>query len=214
MKRIFIFCAIALVMSTMSASAFDLKGLLDKTKDSSNKENSTADKLGNLLGGLLSSSNIEVSDLVGEWTYDSPAVVFKSDNLLQKAGGAAASTAIENKIAGYYKTAGMEGMTLTVASDNTFKMKTKRGVTITGTISKKEDGNFIFNIKVGKKLPLGNVDTYITKSGSSIDVTFDVSKLITLVEKVASVAKVSELETVSKLLSSYDGLCAGFTFKK
>ena len=42
--------------------------------------------------------NTETIDMTGTWSYKSSAVEFESDNLLMKAGGAAAATMAENKL--------------------------------------------------------------------------------------------------------------------
>lgn len=53
--------------------------------------------LGDILSGLankfgVGSSSLTIDKMAGTWNYKGPAVSFKSDNLLLKAGGAAAST--------------------------------------------------------------------------------------------------------------------------
>lgn len=221
MKKISaLFFAMAVAVTSVAAP-LDIKDLLNKvsgTADTTAVEDGQSSAtggsgLGAFLGNLLGSGKIEVTDLVGSWQYSSPAVTFKSDNLLKKAGGAAASAVVEEKLKEYYKKAGIEGMTLTVEADSTFSMKLKR-VTVSGTIEKNADGNFQFNFKIGKKIPIGNMTAYISKAGDTVDITFDVSKLITLVDKIAAVSGNSTLSGISKLLNSYDGLCAGFTLKR
>lgn len=48
----------------------------------------------------------------------------------------------------------------------------------------------------------------------TIKVMFDVTKLIQLVKTVGSLTGNATINTVSKALESYDGLCAGFELKK
>lgn len=223
MRKILTLLLLIVATGCMTATPFDLKDLLNKgvaadsARTSSSPADTSSDKslggLGSLLGNILGTGKIEVKDLVGTWDYSSPAVTFKSDNLLKKAGGAAASTVIEQKLKEYYKKAGIEGMTLTVEADSTFTMKLKR-ITVSGTIEKTADGNFRFNFKIGKKIPIGSMAAYISKAGNTVDITFDVSKLIVLVDKIAAFSGNSTLTGISKLLNSYDGLCAGFTLKK
>ena len=43
--------------------------------------------LNGVVNSLISSDKVEVSDLNGSWVSAGPAIVFKSENLLQKAGG-------------------------------------------------------------------------------------------------------------------------------
>ena len=222
MRKILTLLLLIVAAGCMTATPFDLKDLLNKgaaadSASSSSQADTTSDKglgsLGSLLGNILGTGNIEVKDLVGTWDYSSPAVTFKSDNLLKKAGEAAASTVIEQKLKEYYKKAGIDGMTLTIEADSTFTMKLKR-ITVSGTIEKTADGNFQFNFRIGKKIPIGSMAAYISKAGNTVDITFDVSKLIVLVDKIATFSGNSTLTGISKLLNSYDGLCAGFTLRK
>ena len=222
MRKILTLLLLIVAAGCMTATPFDLKDLLNKgaaadSASSSSQADTTSDKglgsLGSLLGNILGTGNIEVKDLVGTWDYSSPAVTFKRDNLVKKAGGAAASTVIEQKLKEYYKKAGIDGMTLTIEADSTFTMKLKR-ITVSGTIEKTADGNFQFNFRIGKKIPIGSMAAYISKAGNTVDITFDVSKLIVLVDKIATFSGNSTLTGISKLLNSYDGLCAGFTLRK
>ena len=59
--------------------------------------------LGDLLSGLankfgVGSSSLTIEKMTGTWKYSGPAVSFKSDNLLLKAGGAAAATQVESNL--------------------------------------------------------------------------------------------------------------------
>lgn len=175
------------------AQSFDLKGML---------------------GNLVSSDKVSVEKMTGSWSYNAPAVSFKSGNLLKKAGGAAASAAVEKKLAPYFKKAGIENMTLTVDSDSTFTMKVSKA-TLKGTIlpvtDEKSEANFIFNFKAAGKIPLGKMDTYVTTSGSNtMSVMFDVTKLVTIIEKAGTLTGNSTVKGISSVLKGYDGICAGF----
>lgn len=166
------------------------------------------------LSSLFSSDKLTVEKMAGDWAYSSPAVSFKSSNLLKKAGGAAASSAVESKLAPYYKTAGLEKMTLTIAADSTFTMKLGR-TTLKGTIStvqsESSEANFVFNFKVGGKLPIGKMDAYVTATGANtLSITFDVTKLVAIIEKAGSITGNSTIQGISTLLNGYDGICAGF----
>ncbi|MDE7119478.1 MAG: DUF4923 family protein [Muribaculaceae bacterium] len=168
--------------------------------------------LSGLLNGLLSTEKITVKDLTGTWKYSQPAVAFQSDNFLQKAGGAAAAGMINEKIAPYYQKVGMDKLEITFNADATFVFKMPR-VSIPGSIESATDnpkGNFIFTFKALGKIPIGNMPAQVEKQINSITITFDVSKLITLVDTIAQLTGQSTLQTVSKLLKSYDGLNCGF----
>ncbi len=64
----------------------------------------------------------ETIDMTGTWTYSGSAVEFESDNLLMKAGGAAAATMAENKLNEQLTKVGIkEGqMSFTFNADSTF----------------------------------------------------------------------------------------------
>ncbi|MDE7452061.1 MAG: DUF4923 family protein [Paramuribaculum sp.] len=198
MKKLLAFIVIALgCIGSASAQSFNLK---------------------DMLGGLISSDKITVKSMVGTWNYSAPAVTFKSSNLLKKAGGAAASSAVESKLSPYYQKAGLTKVVLTVAEDSTFTMsmgKTTLKGTITTLSGSDSQANFVFNFKVGGKLPIGKMNTYVTKVGSNnLSVTFDVSKLVSIVEKAGSITGSSTISGITKVLQGYDGVCAGFKLTK
>lgn len=200
-----------------SASELDIKDVLNGVKNGGNGSSAT-EKLAGLAGALLSSDKISIESLHGSWAYKAPAVTFKSDNLLKKAGGAAVSETIEGKLASYYSKLGFTQMTLVVNEDNTFEMKIKK-MTLKGTITEVTDknskANFVFSFKAAGKVSIGKLDTYVQKSAlGTLSIMFDVSKLISLVEKVSTLTNLSSAKTLSSALSSYDGMCAGFEMSK
>ena len=81
-------------------------------------------------------------------------------------------------------------------------------------VTKDEEGNFYFNYKVAGRINIGTIQTYLTKSGNTLDVTYDVSKLIKLIEKVGTYTGNSTVKGISSLLNGYDGVTAGFKMKK
>ena len=148
MKTLYTIVALLLCSMSLSAQSFDLKealrGLASKNDTTNTDKGSTGSALGSILGNVLGKSDVTPADLEGTWNYTAPAVTFKSENLLKKAGGAAASATIENKIKPYYQRAGLENLVLTVANDSTFTMKLKRG-SLSGSISQgTEKGILIF----------------------------------------------------------------------
>lgn len=170
--------------------------------------------IGNLLEGVFSSSKIEVKDLAGEWTANGSAVMFQSENLLNKAGGMAASAALESKLDSYYKQYGLNGAVLTVQTDGTFEMSLKK-LRLKGVIAKGDkDGKFLFEFKALGKISLGKMTTYVQKTSTSMDVMFDAKGLQKLVSGVARLTGMSLAKTFASLLDSYDGLCVGFKMKK
>lgn len=219
MRRIFSVAVLAMILSvlTPAAHAWDLSDLFSGGAKSDST--STGGGIGNVISGIgnalgITSGKTEVKDLVGVWNYVDPAVTFKSDNLLLKAGGAAAASQVENKLEPYYKTAGLTSLKLTINEDSTFTFKL-RVTSLSGTISRDEEsGNFVFTFQALKRIKIGSMETYVIKNGNQMSLTFDVSKLITIIEKVGSVSGNSTIKGVSALLNQYDGITAGFKLKR
>lgn len=214
----------ALLMAAPSVNASPditdlLKGAAGALKGGGDGEGSGSTALSGLKGmveGLISKSNLTEADLVGNYKYSAPAVAFKSDNLLQKAGGAAAAGVITEKLAPYYAKAGITGLKATFNDDKTFKFQVKR-VTLSGTFEKdpaSETGDFIFSFKAAGKIPVGKFKAHVEKVGTKLTVTFDASKLITLVNTIANISGQSTLKSVATLLNSYEGLNCGFELSK
>lgn len=203
---------IALVIGcTNMTNAQSLGDLLGKLKGGN-----TANTITNIVEGVLSKSDLTVNDLVGNWKSTGPAVSFKGDNFLKKAGGAAASATIESKLQPYFNQFGLSGATLTVNEDGTFELAIKM-LKLSGTIEEAagdEKGAFVFNFKAAGKINLGKITAYVQKTSSSMDVMFDATKLMRIVEAVAKYSNISMAKTLSSLLSSYDGLCVGFKMSK
>ncbi len=210
----YLIAALAITCATPAFATRDLKDLLNSvTSGKSSGDSNPLGAIGNAISNLTATSNFDLSDLQGSWSYTSPAVSFKSDNALQNVGGAAAATAIEDKIAPYYEKVGITALVLTVDAENNFTMQLKRG-SLKGTLSKDEEGNLQFNFNALGKIKLGKISAFATKSGSTLNLTFDVSKLISIVKTVSSVSGSASLNTISSLLSSYDGIYAGFKLNR
>ncbi len=198
--------------SVIAGNAIDLKDIIGAV--ASKADSTDVSSIENIVGSVLGNQNVELKDIVGTWNYDGPAVSFKSDNLLKKAGGAAAATAVESKILPVYQRSGLTSLKLTVTNDSTFTMTVKK-IKSEGKISKSEDGHYIFHFKALGKVNIGSMNAYITKTSTDhITLTFDASKLITIVEKIAKYSNNATIKTASALLNSYDGVTIGFKLKK
>lgn len=228
MKKIYLILIIAVmaIYSPENASSWDLKDLLNSANGSNSTSTSQGNDstkksggLGDLLSGVANAlgagtKELTVESLAGTWKYVSPAVTFKSDNLLMKAGGAAAASQVESKLEPYYKAAGFNTLVLTINNDSTFNFKA-RMANLNGTIEKDaETGNFLFKFKAIKKINVGSMETFIVMNGDKMDLTFDVSKLMTLIEKVGAITNNSSIKTVSSILNQYDGVTAGFSLQR
>ena len=217
MKKVIICAVMALTMVCAEAQSFSLRDLFGK-KDAAT-ENSADDNsdgilgaLGSFIGNMTANKNFTVDDIVGQWSYSSPAVSFKSENALKNVGGAAAATAVENKLAPYYKTLGFTRTTLTIAKDHTFSMKMGI-IPLKGTVEKTEDGRLEFAFTGITGRSIGKVDAVATKSGSTLNLTFDATKFIKVLTSVAGKLNISTLNTLASLLNGYDGIYMGFSMK-
>lgn len=208
-KRICYLCLMAL-LGISAVSAFDLKDIL---KGASSGEGNQAADIVNGIVNTLTATKIEYKELKGNWSYNAPAVSFTSDNLMQKAGGVAASGAIVNKLKPYYAKAGITGMTIEFGADSTFVAKTAR-LTVRGTVQPLDDSMFKFNIKALGKIPAGSINAYAERQGTNVCLTFDAKKLIKLAETIASLSGNATLKTASDLLNSYEGVNIGVSLKK
>ena len=208
-KRLYLLAVLAM-LGIASVSAFDLKDLL--TGAGAGQSSTAGDIVGGLINAVTSSS-VEYNDLVGNWAYNSPAVTFESDNVVQKATGAVGSAAIVSKIKPYYDKAGLNGLTIEFGADSTFVAKVKR-MTVQGTVESLGNGAFKFDIKALGKIPAGSINARAERQGSNLALTFDAQKLIKLVETVASLSGNATLKTASDLIKSYDGVNIGFNLKK
>jgi hypothetical protein len=204
MKRRFFMMAVlaALFFAPNTASAFDWSSLLGGS--------TTSSTITNLIEGVFSKSDLDVSDLAGQWTIDGSAVSFQSDNLLQKAGGLAAASAIEAKIDPYMEQYGLVGAVMVIQTDGSFEIQMSKG-TIKGTIVKSSSStsNFTFNITVlGKSI--SSVPAYVQKSSSSLDLMFDSNKLKSILSTVGKLVNSSLASSALSILNSYEGLYVGF----
>lgn len=201
--------AAVLMFNASAAVAFDPSSLLGKLHGDSSNTSSTVEKLGDALGNLLANKNFKVEDLVGAWEYVSPAVSFQSDNALMKVGGAGTATALEDQLEPYYTRLGFNRTSLVVNDDKSFTLRMGL-VQLRGTVEKDENDVLIFNCSAFGKKQLGKLSANASKIGSTLNITFDASHLIEMVEKVSKLLKNDTLSTLSGLLSSYDGVYIGF----
>ena len=216
MKLNIILSIVAIFTSSFSASALDIKDLIGKYMSGSDSS-SVTDVFSGILGDVLSTNKLTVQQLEGTWSYSAPAVTFISDNLLEKAGGAAAAETVEGKLEPIYKLTKLNQLKFTVDSQSNFTIgvgKIKLSGTIVASADENATANFILKFKSLGKSTM-DVNAYVTKSiDSSMTLTFDITKLIAIMQEVSKIAKSSSVTTIVNALASFDGICAGFELKK
>jgi len=205
-----ILVAILLAAPTLYASAWDLRELLGKVGQQSGSQQSESNKIAGIIDDLFASNNFDIAKLEGKWTVSGSAVTFDSDNVLSKLGGKAATTTVQSKLDPYFQKYGLTGSTITFDKAGAFSM-TMKGLTINGTVSKIGDGKYQTTFTVMGK-GLSPMDTYFERgaTGNTLDVMWDAKRAISLLQSISSVVKLQSLNTLSSLLSQYDGIYIGF----
>jgi hypothetical protein len=152
------------------------------------------------------------SSIIGTWKYSQPECAFESDNLLTQAGGEAAATKVEKKLATVYKTLKLTSITYTFNEDNTYSYSIG---------SKSFSGTYTFD-STNKTVTMTSttlgtsLTAYVTTTGSTMTLTFDADKLLTVMQSISSLAASanSTASLINTLASSYDGMRLGFELTK
>lgn len=222
--NVLLLTAVVSLIGATRADAFDwgsvLGGMMQnsatKTDSTASSTSSGASILGGILGGVLQNDNLEVKDIAGSWTITGPSIQFKSDDVLQQAGGAAAAAVLKEKLMPYYDKLGLDGMKMDITTDGNVTVTLKNGKTFKGTVKKGEnEGEMIFGFnKLSSTSKLGNVTVEVSKSLNTLSLMADVSKLQSLLSLVSDKLNISQLSTITSLLENYDGIYAGLEFTK
>lgn len=201
--------------TTQSNGTADLLGavagslLSGQTCVSANTISDAGSILGNIISTFGGNTSTSQSSLIGTWTYQKPCVQFESESLLAKAGGSLIASKMESKLDGYYQKIGMKAgaCKFVFAKDNTMQY-TIGGNTYQGTYkfdsSKRQ---VVLTTSLGT-----SITAYVSINGNNMGLTFDSSKLLTLLKSASSLS--SQLSTISSLSGSYTGMKSGFQFVK
>lgn len=182
------------------------------------------------LGDLLNSSTVDkvvgaltnkdaslmVADLAGTWRYSAPGCKFESDDLLKSAGGEVVASSLKSKLATYYEKAGITSSRVSFSFADSTMVMTYGSAKLNGYVVKDEpSGKFVVTFTlIGGHIPVMVMDADITKSGNTMEILFDVEKLINVMVTIASKTQSSTLQSIGSLLSSYDGVLMGFELTK
>lgn len=181
----------------------------------------TTDSQAQSLKNLFNKENVEkavsavtgksTADMTGTWTHTGAAIEFKSDNLLQKAGGAVAATAAEKKLDEQLTKLGIKAgqMAFTFSADSTFNAKLGQ---------KNMKGNYSYNAstqKVNLKFAkLIGINAKVNCTSSKMDLLFESDKLLDLITFLSSKSNNTALKSISSIADSYDGMMVGFSLQK
>lgn len=178
------------------------------------KKVKTIKKIVKIIGSVLGQfyDTTTKKSLVGDWTYAEPAIQFETQSFLDKAGGVVASQTVADNIAPYFNILGFKqgNLSISLREDNTCTY-TLGGKTYQGTYDYDDE-----NKKITLKTPLFPLPAaYISVAEDQMALTFDSSKILTLIQALGMVSKdQTPVSAVSTLASSYDGMKTGFTFVK
>lgn len=205
MKRIIVIVS-AVVLSASVAGAQNLfsalKGVASQTSLSS-----VVSAVANGVNAIIPTS----VSLPGTWTYNGVAVGVDSGNALTKVAAGAAMSSVETKIDNALAKVGIKPGAATVTFGNDYSFSFKVGkINIPGTWEQKDDK---VTIKFGKLLSFIQLEGIVKNAAGGCEILFDVDKYVAFAEKIISVLG-SKGSTVSSLLSSVDGVDAGFKLAK
>lgn len=211
-KKMIVGMAVA-AMSLMGNKAyaqFDFGKILQNGADILSNGGTTDDLLSGITSIFSDKKVATIDDLVGEWTYTEPAVVFMSENLLKKAGGKLASSAIEKTIETQLNKVGITkgAMKMTFTRNGRFT-QTIGGRCLRGT----------FTIK-GKEVVLkyaGEIKQLVGTTqvdGNDLLIVMDASKMLTYLKAIGSISGNASLKTATSLLGSMDGMLCGLRLNR
>lgn len=165
--------------------------------------------LGTVLTSLLGNKTTQNS-IVGTWTYNSPKVVFESDNILAKLGSSVASSKIEEQLGSMlgkvgFK-AGVTGMTFS-----------KDGSCSLNLSNKSLPGTYTYNTSTNVMTVTGafgkaSISPTVSVTGNQMYMVFEADKLLSMVTSLAGAT--STTSTLGSLLKNYNGLKLGWTMTK
>lgn len=201
--KIFV-CGLAMTAVCMaSAKAQDLKDLLNGLGDVVKET-------------VAQNKTVTVAELKGTWKTTGPALMLKSGNIAQQAGGSAMTTAAEAKLKPYYKKVGLLNTSCVFDSEGNFTLTVKKAP-IKGKLTANSDGTFkmqLLSTIAGLTNDEHSMTVYVQKVGNEMSISMDVKKLMTIVQAVAKKGDLKTINTVTSMLSNYDHICIGFRMKK
>ena len=198
------------LMGNKAYAQFDFGKILQNGADILSNGGTTDDLLSGITSIFSDKKVATIDNLVGEWTYTEPAVVFMSENLLKKAGGKLASSAIEKTIETQLNKVGITkgAMKMTFTRNGRFT-QTIAGRRLRGT----------FTIK-GKEVVLkyaGEIKQLVGTTqvdGNDLLIVMDASKMLTYLKAIGSISGNASLKTATSLLGSMDGMLCGLRLNR
>ena len=184
--------------------AQSLGSLVNTAKNAASQAVSSAKD--NVQAALIGTQTVTVKQIVGTWTYQQPALVFESNNLLNQVGAAAFTEKAAKSVVGVK--AGSLSITF---NDNGHYSATLKGRTISGTY--KLNGATLTLVA-----PQGVVTVPVNAKlqNNQLQLAAHADKLLPLLQTlIGSASQVTEqAATVITLLKQYKGALLGLKLKK
>ena len=190
--------------------AQSLGSLVNTAKNAASQAVSSAKD--NVQAALIGTQTVTVKQIVGTWTYQQPALVFESNNLLNQVGAAAFTEKAEKSAAGYLSKFGVKAGSLSITfNDNGHYAATLKGRSISGTY--KLNGATLTLVA-----PQGVVTVPVNAKlqNNQLQLAAHADKLLPLLQTlIGSASQVTEqAATVTTLLKQYKGALLGLKLKK
>lgn len=182
-----------------------------KTEAQSLKDILKSETAQKVINAVKEATALKFEDLQGTWQYQGAACQFKSEELLQKAGGIALGETMKDKLEKAYEKAGIRtgNFSYTFNSDSTF----------TCQIGKKElKGTYAYDnsnqVLTLSYFGLLNTEVQLSKKNDGTTFLFNADRLLKLVTLLSGYSKSSTLSAVNKVAQQYDGMMLGFDLQK
>lgn len=205
-KNVITMALMSLMMLTaVNAQAQDLSGILNGVLGGGSD-----DLVSNLTSVFKSDKQANSNNIIGTWSYSEPAIVFTSSNVLTKVAAKVAAGKVEKKLQSYLDQYGLKkgAVTLTFKEDGTLT-GTRNGKSLKGKWAVK-DSKLQLTV-AGIKTPL-QLATQI--DGKNLQFVTDATKLLNLFKTLGAKSTNKNIQTVTSLMKSVNGMQAGITLHK
>ena len=197
--------AVLMLLAAPSVHAQDWQSVLNGVLGGGQTE----DIVSGITSIFSSDKQATTNNIIGTWSYTEPAIVFTSDNLLTKLAAKVAANKLETKLQSYLTQYGIKpgALVLTFNEDGTCT-ETLNGKTMKGKWQVK-DSKLILTLGGIKAL---QITTQI--DGKDMQFVTDATKLLKLFKSVGAKSTNKNIQTVTSLMKSVDGMQAGVSLRK
>jgi len=202
-------CKMALIgfmmMTTLGVQAQDLGSILNGVLGGGGD-----DMVSNLTSVFKSDKQANSNNIIGTWSYSEPAIVFTSNNVLTKVAAKVAAGKVEKKLQSYLDQYGLKqgAVTITFKEDGTLT-GTRNGKSLKGKWAVKDSKLQL--VVAGIKTPL-QLTTQI--DGKNLQFVTDATKLLNLFKTLGAKSTNKNIQTVTSLMKSVNGMQAGVTLRR